>query len=425
MLASHYIVMAENKTRKNLWWMKVMFFLSVIGPGIIAANADNDAGGISTYSIVGAHFGLKMLWVLFLITFSLAITQEMGVRIGLVTRQGLGGIIREKFGVRWTLFAMVTMLIANLGTITAEFAGIASSFEIGNISKYWSVPVAALAVWLILYKGSFKTTQKIFLVFSAFYIVYIINGFLVGPNFGEAAVALVSPTLEWSAPFLLTMIALIGTTITPWGQFFIQSYVVDKGLDIKHYRAEKVEVFLGAFITDIVSFFIIISTAYTLYKQGVNIADAKDAALALKPLAGQFSLILFAFGLFVASMLGAFILPTATAYAICEAFGWDYGFNKKWHEARIFYSIILVGIIIPATLVLIPGLNLIKIMLFSQDVNGILLPIILIFVLKIINDKKIMGEHVNKPIGNVVAWVTVAGIILATVALVVSSFVSF
>lgn len=418
-------VTKDKKNRRSIWWMKVMFFLSVIGPGIIAANADNDAGGISTYSIVGAHFGLKMLWVLFLITFSLAITQEMGVRIGLVTRQGLGGIIREKFGVKWTLFAMVTMLIANLGTITAEFAGIASSFEIGNISKYWSVPVAALAVWLILYKGSFKTTQKVFLVFSAFYIVYIINGFLVGPNFGEAAIALVTPTLEWSAPFLLTMIALIGTTITPWGQFFIQSYVVDKGLDIKHYRAEKVEVFLGAFITDIVSFFIIISTAYTLYKHGVNIADAKDAALALKPLAGQFSLILFAFGLFVASMLGAFILPTATAYAICEAFGWDYGFNKKWQEARIFYSIILMGIIIPATLVLIPGLNLIKIMLFSQDVNGILLPIILIFVLKIINDKKIMGEHVNKPIGNVIAWVTVAAIIAATVALVVSSFISF
>ncbi|HBU07146.1 MAG TPA: Mn transporter [Candidatus Magasanikbacteria bacterium] len=417
--------MSEKKivSKKSIWWAKVLFFLSVIGPGIIAANADNDAGGISTYSIVGAHFGLKMLWVLFLITFSLAITQEMGVRIGLVTRQGLGGIIREKFGVKWTLFAMVTMLIANLGTITAEFAGIASSFEIGNISKYWSVPVAALAVWLILYKGSFKLTQKIFLIFSAFYVVYIVNGFLVGPDFGEATRSLFQPTLEFSAPFLLTMIALIGTTITPWGQFFIQSYVVDKGLDIKHYKAEKLEVFLGAFITDIVSFFIIISTAYTLYKHGIHITDAKDAAMALKPLAGQFSLILFAFGLFVASMLGAFILPTATAYAICEAFGWEYGFNKKWYEARIFYSIILVGIIIPAILVLIPGLPLIKVMILSQDVNGILLPIILIFVLKIINDKKIMGEHVNKPIGNIIAWLTVGGIIAATVILVISSFI--
>lgn len=413
----------KRVTKKNLWWAKVLFFFSVIGPGIIAANADNDAGGISTYSIVGAHFGIKMLWVLFLITFSLAITQEMGVRIGLITRQGLGGIIREKFGVKWTFFAMVTMLVANLGTITAEFAGIAASFEIGNISKYWSVPVCALVVWLILYKGSFKTTQKIFLIFSAFYFVYIINGFLVHPDFGEAALALVKPTMEWTAPFLLTMIALIGTTITPWGQFFIQSYVVDKGLDIKHYKAEKAEVFLGAFITDIVSFFIIISTAYTLYKHGINITDAKDAALALKPLAGQFSLMLFGFGLFVASMLGAFILPTATAYAICEAFGWEYGFNKTWAEAKMFYGIILVAIIIPAFLVLIPGLPLVKVMLLSQDVNGILLPIILVFVLKIINDKKIMGEHVNKPLGNIIAWATVVGIIAATVVLVVSSFV--
>ncbi|KKQ27135.1 MAG: Natural resistance-associated macrophage protein [Candidatus Magasanikbacteria bacterium GW2011_GWC2_37_14] len=410
-----------EEVKKNNWWLKITFFFSVIGPGIIAANADNDAGGISTYSIVGAHFGIKMLWVLFLITFSLAITQEMGVRIGLVTRQGLGGLIREKFGVKWTLFAMVTMLIANLGTITAEFAGIASAFEIGNISKYWSVPIAALVVWFILSKGSFKTTQKIFLIFSAFYFVYIINGFLVQPDFGEATLALITPTLEWSAPFLLTMIALIGTTITPWGQFFIQSYVVDKGLNIKHYKAEKVEVFLGAFITNIVSFFIIISTAYTLYKTGVHITDAKDAALALEPLAGHFSLILFGFGLFVASMLGAFILPTATAYAICEAFGWEHGFNKGWDEAKIFYGIIFVSIFIPAILVLIPGLPLIKVMLLSQDVNGILLPIILIFVLKIINDKKIMGEHINKPIGNIIAWATVIGIILATVALVISS----
>ncbi len=414
--------MKKVKVKGSHFWAKIIFFFGVIGPGIIAANADNDAGGISTLSVVGAHFGIKMLWVLFLITFSLAVTQEMGVRIGLVTRQGLGGIIREKFGVKWTFFAMVTMLVANLGTITAEFAGIASAFEIGNISKYWSVPLSALVVWLILYKGSFKTTQKIFLIFSTFYLVYIINGFIVHPDFGASLEALVKPTIEWTAPFLLTMIALIGTTITPWGQFFIQSYVVDKGLDIKHYKAEKAEVFIGAFITDIVSFFIIISTAYTLYKTGIHITDAKDAAMALEPLAGHFSLILFGFGLFVASMLGAFILPTATAYAICEAFGWEYGFNKNWEEAKMFYGIILVGIVFPAILVLIPGLPLVKVMILSQDVNGMLLPIILIFVLKIINDKKIMGEHTNKPIGNIIAWATVIGIIAATVVLVVASF---
>lgn len=407
--------------RLKTFWPKVLFFLSVIGPGIIAANADNDAGGISTYSIVGAHFGTKMLWVLFLITFSLAITQEMGVRIGIVTRQGLGGVIRENFGIYWTAFAMLTMLVANLGTITAEFAGVASAFEIFGINKYMVVPIAAFIVWLILYKGTFKTTQKIFLIFSAFYIVYIINGFVIKPDFGHAITSLVTPTIEWTTPFLLTMIALIGTTITPWGQFFIQSYVVDKGLDIKHYRVEKAEVYAGAFITNIISFFIIICTAATLYKYGINITDAKDAAIALEPIAGNFAEVLFAFGLFSASMLGAFILPVATAYAVCEAFGWEYGFNTTWETGKTFYSIILISIVIPILIVLIPHVPLINIMIFSQDINGILLPIILIFVIKIINNKQIMGEHTNKPIGNIIAWLTIIGIIAATVVLIVSS----
>lgn len=403
------------------FWPRVIFFLGIIGPGIIAANADNDAGGISTLSIVGAHFGTNMLWVLFLITFSLAITQEMGVRIGLVTRQGLGGVIREQFGVRWTVFAMVTMLVANLGTVTAEFAGIAASFEIINVQKYLSVPIAAIVIWFILFKGSFKTTQKIFLIFSMFYIVYIINGFFVQPDFGAAVQSLFIPHMEWSNNFLLTMIALIGTTITPWGQFFIQSYVVDKRLDVKHYRAEKLEVYIGAFITNIVSFFIIISTAATLYKHGIDIHDAKDAALALRPLVGDFAQWLFAFGLFSASMLGAFILPVTTAYAICEAFGWEYGFNTHWKDGQAFYTIILISLIIPALLVLIPNMPLVKVMLLSQDMNGILLPIILIFVMKIINNPQVMGKHVNKPVGNVIAWATIIGLIVATIVLLVSS----
>lgn len=404
------------------FWPKLIFFFSVIGPGIIAANADNDAGGISTYSLVGAQFGTQMLWVLFLITFSLAVTQEMGVRIGLVTRQGLGGVIRENFGLKWTAFAMITMLVANLGTITAEFAGIAASFEIFSIAKYWSVPISALAVWLVLYKGSFKTAQKVFLIFSLFYIVYIINGFIVRPDFGAAFKSLITPSMEFNTPFLLMMIALIGTTITPWGQFFIQSFVVDKGLDLKHYKIEKAEVFIGALITNIVSFFIIITTATVFYKHDIKISDAKDAALSLAPLVGHFAEALFAFGLFCASMLGAFILPVATAYALCEAFGWEYGFNTNWQTGKIFYSIILFSIITPAVLVLLPSVSMLKIMIFSQDVNGILLPFILIFVMRIINNKKIMGEHVNGPVGNVVAWLTIAGIILATIVLVASSF---
>lgn len=407
------------------FWLKLILIIAVIGPGIIAANADNDAGGITTYSIAGAHFGTKMLWILFLVTISLAITQEMGVRIGLVTRQGLGGVIRENFGVRWTAFVMLLMFIANIGTITAEFAGVAAAFSIIGVSKYVAVPLAALAVWFILYKGSFKTTQKIFLIFSAFYIVYIINGFIIKPDFNAAFISLVTPTVEWTTPFLLTMIALIGTTITPWGQFFIQSYVVDKGLEVKHYKWEKAEVFLGAFLTDIVSFFIIISTAATLYKYGIHITDAKDAALALRPLAGNLAQFLFAFGLFSASILGAFILPTATSYSLCEAFGWESGFNTTWKTGKTFYTIILLSIFIPATVVLIPKLPLVKIMVWSQDINGIILPFILIFVMKIINDKRIMGAYTNKPIGNIVAWLTILGIVGSTIALVVTSFLGY
>lgn len=404
---------------------RLLLFFAVIGPGIIAANADNDAGGITTYSIVGAHFGTKMLWVLFLITFALAVTQEMGVRIGLVTRQGLGGVIRENFGVRWTALAMFLMLLANLGTVTAEFAGIASSFSIFGISKYMVVPVAAVVIWLVLYFGSFKTTQKIFLIFSAFYLVYIINGFIIKPDFGAALKDMVTPYIEWTPVFFLTMIALIGTTITPWGQFFIQSYVVDKGLDIKQYKAEKAEVYFGAFLTDIVSFFIIISTAATLYKYGIHITDAKDAAVALRPLAGNLAQALFAFGLFSASMLGAFILPTATAYAFCEAFGWESGFDTNWKTGKFFYSIILLSIILPAVLVLIPKVSLVKIMVGSQDVNGILLPFILIFVMLIINNKRIMGDYTNKKTSNIIAWATIIGIIAATVIMLAGSFFGF
>jgi len=260
------------------------------------------------------------------------------------------------------------------------------------------------------------------LVFSAFYIVYIINGFIIKPDYVQAMKDMVVPTVEFSTVFLLTMIALIGTTITPWGQFFIQSYVVDKGLEIKHYKVEKAEVYIGAFITDIISFFIIICTAATLYTHGIRINDAGDAAIALRPLAGDMAQFLFAFGLFSASMLGVFILPTATSYAICEAFGWESGFNTNWKTGKIFYSIILASIIIPAAIVLIPKVPLVKVMVLSQDLNGILLPFILIFVIKIINNKKIMGEHTNKPIGNIIAWMTVIGIIAATVILVISSF---
>ncbi len=404
---------------------KIAAVFAVIGPGIIAANADNDAGGITTYSVVGAQFGFKMLWVLFLLTFALAITQEMGARIGLVTRQGLGGVIRENFGVKLTVFAMVAMLIANIGTTTAEFAGVAASFSLFGVSKYIAVPVIAVLIWIILFKGSFKTTQKLFLIFSLLYVVYIINGFIIQPDFHAAFQAMVHPTLEWNTTYLITVIALIGTTITPWGQFFIQSYVVDKGLDIKHLKTEKKEVYFGALLTNIVSFFIIVSTAATLYKYGIHVTDASEAAAALRPLAGNLAELLFGAGLFAASMLGAFILPVATAYALCEAFGWESGFDTNWKTGRIFYSIILFMIAVPSLIVLIPGVSLVKVMLLSQDINGILLPFILIFVMKIVNNKRVMGEYTNKPLGNIIAWITIGSLIAVTIALVVSSFLGY
>jgi NRAMP (natural resistance-associated macrophage protein)-like metal ion transporter len=402
---------------------RLLLLFSVVGPGIIAANADNDAGGVATYSIVGAHFGTSMLWVLFILTFILAITQEMGVRIGLVTRQGLSGLIRENFGVRWTAFAILIMFIANIGTIAANIAGIAAAFSIFGISKYIVVPIAAVIIWLVLYKGSFKTTQKIFLIFSAFYIVYIINGFMLQPDFGKAFIDMFTPSIEFSYPFLFTLIALIGTTLTPWGQFFIQSYVVDKGLHIKDYKAEKTEVYLGALMTNTVSFFIIISTAATLFVNGIHINDAADAAIALHPIAGNMAKILFAFGLLIASMLGAFILPSATAYSTCEAFGWESGFNKTWKTGKFFYTVIFLSIFGPAALVLIPGIDLIMVMVATQALNGILLPFILIFVLLIINKKELMGKYKNKPVENILAWITIISIIIISGFLVASTLI--
>ncbi len=404
------------------WWLKIILFFSVIGPGIIAASADNDAGGISTYSIVGAHYGYSLLWVLFLITFSLGITQEMGMRLGIITGKGLAALIREKFGVKLTVFAIGTLLVANLGTITAEFSGIAASLGIVGVSKYLAVPFFALVVWTVLYKGSFKKAERIFLICSAFYIVYIIAGFLAKPDFGQAGLALVTPSFHLDFGYLITLIALVGTTITPWGQFFVQSYVVDKGIHPKNLNISRFEAYFGAFLTDVISFFIIVTAAATIFKHGLNVESAADAAVALRPLAGHFAQILFAFGLFVASMLGAFILPTATAYATCEAFGWESGFDLNWTKGKTFYSLIIISIVLPALIVLLPKINLLSVMLFSQAINGILLPIILIYLMKLINDKELMGPHVNNRGINFIAWLTIGGLVATSLILFFASF---
>jgi NRAMP (natural resistance-associated macrophage protein)-like metal ion transporter len=414
--------MRFRRQRKQTVWQRIVLILAIIGPGIIAATADNDAGGITTYSMAGAHFGYGLLWVVFLITFSLAATQEMGARLGVVTGKGLADLIRENFGVKLTLFAMVTMLVANLGTTTAEFAGIAASGELIGVSKYLSVPLMSLIVWLVLYKGSFKTAEKIFLAFASFYIVYLINGWLVKPDLGHAITSLITPSFQFDSGYILLFIAVVGTTITPWGQFFIQSYVVDKGLKIDDYRYEKWEVYFGAFLTNIITFFIIVTTANTLFKNGIHIQSAYDAGLSLKPIAGQLAQELFAFGLFAASMLGAFILPTATSYAICEAFGWESGFDRTWREAKKFYGIILFSIFFSVLIVLIPKIPLIKIMVAAQSLNGILLPVILIYLLRLINKKELMGKYTNSLLMNIISWATIISIVVVTFLLFTFGF---
>ena len=421
------------KFMKNPKIKNVLLFLSVLGPGLITSSADNDAGGIATYASVGAAYGYKLLWGLILITISLAIVQEMCSRMGVVTGKGLSDLIREHFGVKMTLFAMVTLLIANVTTTIADFAGIAASSElIGTFTsfglpegfpiKYIIVPVMAVLLWLLVIKGSYKIVEKAFLVITLVFVAYVVSGIAAKPDWGMVVQNTFIPTFEWrDSKFILLFIATIGTTITPWMQFFLQSSVVDKGIDIKKYKYVRTEVLFGAFVTDFVSFFIIVSTAAAIYYQvgPRDIQTASDAAAALRPLAGNYASILFAVGLFGASVLAASVLPLSTSYAICEAFGWESGIDKKWSEAKIFYGLYTALIIIGTVVVLLPDINLIKIMLISQEVNGILIPVILIYILKLINNKELMGEYVNTRTFNIIAWTTVIFIIALTVLLLV------
>ena len=400
---------------------RLLIFLAVMGPGLITANSDNDAGGITTWSVVGAHYGYQLLWVLLLITPILAVTQEMGARMGVVTGKGLAALIRERFSLKVTAFAMLAMLIANLGTTIAEFSGVGAAFSLAHVPPWVCVPPVAVGVWLLITRGSYKRVERVFLFLSALYVTYIIAGFLAHPDWHTAAHNTVVPSITTTSVWVLTVIAAIGTTITPWGQFFIQATVVDKKVSIKDYIYTKTEVFLGSVVTDGVDFFIVIACAATLYKHGIMVNTAQDAARALEPLAGRAAALLFGFGLLNVSVLAAGILPLATAYAICEAFGFESGLDQKFSEAPIFNGLLTFFVFVPAAVAIIPHLPLVKVMLLSQDVNGILLPIILIYVLKIVNDHSVMGEHVNGPIYNTVAWGFSAAVIALTVVLVAAS----
>ena len=403
---------------------KILFIMTIIGPGLITVNAGNDAGGITTYASVGASYGYKMLWGLLLITFSLAVIQEMNARMAVVTGKGLSDLIREKFGVKLTFFAMAILLIANMGVVFGDFAGIAASLELFNISKYISIPIVSVAIWLVVTKGSYKKVENIFLLFTFVFFTYIISAFLTKPDWGQVATSMFSPTIEFNTGFLLTFIGMIGTTITPYMQFYLQSSIVDKKISIADYKYEKIDVYLGSFWGNAVSFFIIVCTAATLYKAGITINSAEEAAMALKPLAGQWAFILFGGGLFGASVLATAVIPLSTSYAICEAFGWESGVDHDYKDAPAFFGIYTGIIILGALFILIPGISLIKIILISQQIAGILSPIILTFMIILINDKRIMGDYVNNKTQNIISWGTVIFIITLSMILVISPFIS-
>ncbi len=403
---------------------KLLFIMTIIGPGLITVNAGNDAGGITTYASVGASYGYKMLWGLLVITFSLAVIQEMNARMAVVTGKGLSDLIREKFGVKLTFFAMTILLIANMGVVFGDFAGIAASLELFNVSKYISIPIVSIMIWFLVTKGSYKKVENIFLLFTFVFFTYIISAILTKPDWGHVMKSMVTPTLELNTGFLLTFIGMIGTTITPYMQFYLQSSIVDKKISISDYKYEKLDVYLGAFWGNAVAFFIIVCTAVTLYKAGITITSAEEAAISLKPLAGEAAFTLFGAGLFGASVLATAVIPLSTSYAICEAFGWESGVDNDYKDAPAFFGIYTGIIVLGALFILLPGISLIQIILASQQIAGLLSPIILTFMIILINDKRIMGKYVNNKTQNIISWATVIFIIILSIILFVSPLFS-
>ncbi|MBZ5537257.1 MAG: Nramp family divalent metal transporter [Acidobacteriia bacterium] len=402
----------------------VLIFLAVLGPGIITANVDNDAGGIYTYSVAGAHFGYALLWTLIPITVALVVIQEMVARMGIVTGKGLADLIREEYGFRTTFFLMALLLVADLGNTISEFAGLASGMSIFHVSRYIAVPLGALLVWALVVKGTYRFVEKVFLAACVFYVAYVISGFLAHPNWKVAMISTVKPSLHFDSSSLYMVIGLVGTTIAPWMQFYLQSAVVEKGTKLKNYVQSRWDVIIGCIITDTVAFFIIVACAATIYVSGQGqISNAGDAALALRPLAGRAAAALFALGLCNASLFSACILPLATAYYVCEGLGFESGINKRLHEAPTFYSLFTGLIVLGALAVLVLSeQKQVPIILLSQVANGIILPFVLIFMLRLSNRKDLMGDYRNTRGFNIIAWVTCVVMIALTVLLAISAF---
>jgi NRAMP (natural resistance-associated macrophage protein)-like metal ion transporter len=399
----------------------VGLFFILMGPGIITSNVDNDAGGITTYSLAGAQFGLKLIWSLVPIMIALIVVQEMCARMGVVTGKGLSDLIREKFGAKITFYLMIGVFLTNMGNVFSEFAGVAAGMEVFGVNKFISVPISAFLVWWMVVKGTYKSVEKAFLVACVFYISYIITGVIVKPDWEHVFNQFLHPQLSLHPSEMTMLIGVVGTTIAPWMQFYLQASIVEKGIKIEEYKFARFDVVMGAIVVHIVAFFIILVCAETLFKNGVRIETAKDAALSLKPLAGKYCTYLFAFGLVNASLFAASILPLSTTYLICEGLGWEVGIDKKFVEAPQFYGFYSLIIFLGAGIVLYPNFPLIPIMYFSQVINGMVLPFILIFMLLLINDKKLMGDHTNGLLFNVITWVTTIVMIGFTLLLLIQT----
>ncbi len=385
---------------------RVLGYLAILGPGMIAASAGNDAGGIATFASVGAEHGYRLLWILIPITISLGLVQEMCARMGAVTGKGLSDLIREQFGVRWTALVMFALLIANGGVTVSEFVGIAAATELFGVPRFVSVPISAIAIWWLVVKGSYQRVERAFLLMSLVFLGYIVSAFLARPDWTEVATGLVKPSFTFEYAYLFTLVAVVGTTISPYMQVYVQSSVVEKGVTPENYRRTRLDVWIGTCLAMLVVFFIVVSTAATLHKHGIRIDSPEDAARALRPLAGAYAEKLFAVGLFGASMLAAGVLPLATAYSISEALGFEKGVSRSFREAPIFLGVFTFLVATGAAIAVIPDLPLIRVLLVTQVINGLLLPIILFAVLRLVNNRELMGEHVNGPIYNVGAWTT-------------------
>jgi NRAMP (natural resistance-associated macrophage protein)-like metal ion transporter len=410
-------------TTLRRWRTTFIIFLSVVGPGIITANVDNDAGGIYTYSVAGARFGYSLLWTLIPITVALIVVQEMVARMGVVTGKGLADLIREEYGFRTTFILMILLLLTNWGNTISEFAGLASGMSVFHVSRFISVPFGAILVWLLVVRGTYRVVEKVFLAACLFYVTYLISGFLAHPDWKLAAEGTILPSMRLSTDHLYMIIGLVGTTIAPWMQFYLQAAIVEKGIKMENYAHSRWDVIIGCIIVDVVAFFIIVACAATVFVSGhQQMNNAADAALALRPLAGKAASAIFALGLCNASLFAASILPLATAYTVCEGLGFESGINKRPHEAPVFYSLYTGLIILGGLVVLVLSeARQVPIILFSQVANGILLPIVLLFMLRLCNREDLMGPYRNTRTFNIIAWITCVVIILLTVLLVISS----